>query len=62
MTRLPEMQVGYCRLVTISTDNLYETNELRTAAGASWTFLSDAGREVQKDLEIAEHTDPQHDS
>src|SRR6202049_5317688 len=25
-----EMQVGYCRLVTISTDNLLETNEFRT--------------------------------
>ena len=25
-----EMQVGYCRLVTISTDNLLETNEFRS--------------------------------
>src|ERR1700710_2200872 len=47
-----EMQVGYCRLVTISTDNLLETNEFRTGVGADWTFLSDAGRKVQKDLEI----------
>jgi peroxiredoxin len=36
-----EMQVGYCRLVTISTDNLLETNEFRTGVGAQWTFLSD---------------------
>jgi peroxiredoxin len=35
-----EMQVGYCRLVTISTDNLIETNEFRTGVGAQWTFLS----------------------
>jgi peroxiredoxin len=55
-----EMQVGYCRLVTISTDNLLETNEFRTGVGAHWTFLSDAGRTVQKDLDIAEYTDPQH--
>src|SRR6202008_1987366 len=55
-----EMQVGYCRLVTISTDNLLETNEFRTGVGANWTFLSDAGRKVQKDLDIAEYTDPQH--
>jgi hypothetical protein len=27
------MQVGYCRLVTISTDNVIETNEFRTAVG-----------------------------
>ncbi len=55
-----EMQVGYCRLVTISTDNLIETNQFRTAAGAPWTFLSDAGRRVQKDLDIAEYTDPHY--
>jgi peroxiredoxin len=55
-----EMQVGYCRLVTISTDNLSETNEFRTAVGAGWTFLSDAGRRLQKDLDIAEYTDPDH--
>jgi peroxiredoxin len=55
-----EMQVGYCRLVTMSTDNLIETNEFRTAVGAAWTFLSDPGRRVQKDLDIAEYTDPHH--
>ena len=55
-----EMQVGYCRLVTISTDNLLETNEFRTGVGAHWTFLSDPGRKLQKDLDIAEYTDPQH--
>jgi peroxiredoxin len=55
-----EMEVGYCRLVTISTDNLTETNEYRTGIGAHWPFLSDAGRVVQKDLDIAEYTDPGH--
>jgi peroxiredoxin len=55
-----EMQVGYCRLVTISTDNLIETNEFRSAVGAGWTFLSDPGRRLQKDLDIAEYTDSHH--
>jgi peroxiredoxin len=55
-----EMEVGYCRLVTISTDNLVETNENRSGVDAHWTFLSDAGRTVQKDLDIAEYTDPAH--
>jgi len=55
-----EMQVGYCRLVTISTDNLLETNEFRAGVGAHWTFLSDHGRKVQKDLDIQEYTDPDH--
>jgi peroxiredoxin len=55
-----ELEVGYCRLVTISTENLIETNELRSGVGAHWTFLSDPGRKVQKDLDIAEYTDPTH--
>lgn len=55
-----EMEVGYCRLVTITTDNITETNEFRAGVGAHWPFLSDAGRKIQKDLDIAEYTDPQH--
>jgi len=55
-----EMEVGYCRMVTISTDNLVETNEYRTGVDAHWPFLSDGGRIVQKDLDIAEYTDPGH--
>jgi peroxiredoxin len=56
-----EMEVGYCRMVTISTDNLLETNEFRAGVGAHWPFLSDPKRRVQKDLDIAEYTDPTHD-
>jgi peroxiredoxin len=52
-----ELEVGYCRLVTISTDNLTTTNENRKGLDAHWTFLSDPGRIVQKDLDIAEYTD-----
>jgi len=55
-----ELDVAYCRLVTISTDNITETNEYRTGVGAHWPFLSDPGRMVQKDLDIAEYTDPAH--
>jgi len=55
-----EMQVGFCRLVTVSTDNLIETNEFRSGVDARWTFLSDSARKVQKDLDIAEYTDPHH--
>jgi peroxiredoxin len=49
-----EIEVGYCRLVTISTDNITETNEYRSGVGAHWPFLSDVGRVVQKDLDNAE--------
>jgi len=54
------MEVGYSRLVTISTDNMLLTNEYRDGVGAHWTFLSDPGRRVRKDLDIAEYTDPEH--
>src|SRR5262245_33458068 len=55
-----ELEVAYCRLVTISTDNITETNEYRRGVGAHWPFLSDTRRIVQKDLDIAEYTDPAH--
>lgn len=57
----PELKVGYTELVTISTDNLVQTNEFRDALGAQWTFLSDPGRKVQRDLDIQEYTDPHND-
>jgi peroxiredoxin len=52
--------VSYTKIVTISTDNLLEINEFRQSVGAQWTFLSDPRRVVQKDLDIAEYTDPKH--
>ena len=55
-----EMEVGYCRMVTITTDNIIQTNEYRSGVGAHRPFLSDARRIVQKDLDIAEYTDPVH--
>jgi peroxiredoxin len=57
----PRIAVAYTQVVTISTDNILELNEFRMSVGAQWTFLSDAGRKVQKDLEIQEYTDPHHD-
>ena len=56
----PKIAVAYTQIVTISTDNILETNEFRGSVGAQWTFLSDAGRHVQKDLDIKEYTDPHH--
>jgi peroxiredoxin len=56
-----KIEVAYTSVVTISTDNIIETNEFRGQVGAEWTFLSDAGRHVQKDLDIKEYSDPFHD-
>src|SRR5260370_14455212 len=39
-----ELEVAYCRLVTISTDNITQTNEFRSGLDAHWPFLSDSGR------------------
>ena len=55
--------IGKWRLVTAAWSpsvltTLMTTNEYRTDVAAHWTFLSGAGRKVQKDLEIAEYTDP----
>ena len=57
----PELKVGYTRIVTITTDNIILTNEMRDKLGAQWPFLSDPGRKVQKDLDIQEYTDTHND-
>jgi peroxiredoxin len=56
----PKIAVGYTRIATISTDDHHTLQEFRASVGAGWTFLSDADRTVQKDLDIAEYTDPEH--
>src|ERR1700724_364567 len=55
-----EMEVGYCRLVTISTDDLAETNEYRMGVGAHWPFLSDPRRIVQDGRDIPHCSDAVH--
>ena len=57
----PKIAVAYTRIVTITTDAIAELNEFRDSVGATWTFLADPRRVVQKDLDIQEYTDPHHD-
>jgi peroxiredoxin len=57
----PKIAVAYTQVVTISTDEHHTLQEFRASCGAQWTFLSDVERTVQKDLQIAEYTDPEHD-
>ncbi len=52
--------MAYTRIATISTDDHHTLREFRTSVGAQWTFLSNPERTVQKDLDIAEYTDPEH--
>jgi peroxiredoxin len=57
----PKIAVAYTRIATISTDDHHTSQEFRASTGAQWPFLSDPERIVQKDLEIKEYTDPEHD-
>jgi peroxiredoxin len=57
----PKVAVAYTRIVTISTDDRHTLQEFRASVGAQWTFLSDPGRTIQKDLDIQEYTDPEND-
>ena len=56
----PKIAVAYTQVVTISTDDHHTLQEFRASVGAVWTFLSDPERKVQKDLDIQEYTDPEH--
>jgi peroxiredoxin len=56
----PKVAVAYTQIATISTDDHHTLQEFRAAVGAQWTFLSDPDRTVQRDLDIQEYTDPEH--
>ncbi|HWK65730.1 MAG TPA: redoxin domain-containing protein [Rhizobiaceae bacterium] len=57
----PQFVVGYTQIVTITTDDWHITNNFRQQTAASWPFLYDEERIVQKDLDIKEYTDTSHD-
>src|SRR6202046_1271045 len=57
----PKIAVAYTQIVTITTDDHHTLQEFRAALGAGWTFLSDPGRTIQRELDIQEYTDPEHD-
>ena len=57
----PKIAVAYTQIATIATDAHHQLQEFRASVGAQWTFLSDPGRIVQKDLDIKEYTDPMND-
>ena len=56
----PKIAVAYTQIATISTDDHHTLQEFRASVGAQWTFLSDPDRTVQKDLDIQEYTDAEH--
>ena len=56
----PKIAVAYIQIATIATDDPHTLQEFRASVGAQWTSLSDPGRTIQKDLDIQEYTDPEH--
>ncbi|VIO73172.1 hypothetical protein CI1B_47760 [Bradyrhizobium ivorense] len=53
-----EMEVGYCRLVTITTDNISQTNEYRNGVGAHWPFSPIRGASFRR-ISISRNTPTQ---
>ena len=54
--------VAFTKIVTILPNDLHDTNKMRIATGAHWTYLSDGDLEVQRTLDIREYTDTHHDA
>ncbi|HLI17004.1 MAG TPA: peroxiredoxin-like family protein [Rhodanobacteraceae bacterium] len=57
----PQLVVGSCHLVVITTDDWHTTNNLRQQLGASYPFLYDEEKLVRDELGILEYTDKQHE-
>src|SRR5581483_6005396 len=56
----PEVAVAYTHMVTISTDDHHTRQGFRASVCAPWTCLSDPQRKTQRNPEIQEYTDPEH--
>ena len=61
LLRLQELApVAFTQLVTVLPNDQHDTNKMKIATGAWWTFLCDTDLEVQRALEIDEYTDVHH--
>jgi peroxiredoxin len=56
----PQLVVGMCRLVVITTDDWHTTNNLRQQLDAHYPFLYDEKKRIRDELQILEYTDTQH--
>lgn len=56
----PQLVVGTCRLVVITTDDWHTTNNLRQQLGAHYPFLYDEKKALRDQLDICEYTDTEH--
>ena len=56
----PELEVNYCRLVVVWTDDPPSTRAARQQLGAAFPFLCDHERKVIAELDIMDTTDAHH--
>jgi len=56
----PKISVAYTQVATIATDDHHNAAGIPCVSRSEWTFLSDPDRTIQKDLDIQEYTDPEH--
>jgi peroxiredoxin len=56
----PELEVNYCRLVVVWTDDPGSTRATRDKLAATFPFLCDHERKVIGELDIIDTTDPNH--
>ena len=56
----PELEVNYCKLAVVWTDDPAATRAARKELGAGFPFLCDYQRKVIADLDIVDTTDANH--
>ena len=56
----PELPVSYCKLLVVTVDDAATTSELRDKIGATFPFFIDADKKLINELDIVDHTDPNH--
>jgi peroxiredoxin len=56
----PELEVNYCKLVVVWTDDPASTSAARKELGAGFPFLCDHQRKAIADLDIIDTTDAHH--
>ncbi len=55
-----ELNVNYCQLVCVSVESPIVQAAFRAGLGAQWTFLSDEGRNVIKQINILDETEGEY--
>ncbi|MDF5733423.1 MAG: redoxin domain-containing protein [Rhizonema sp. PD38] len=55
-----ELKVNYCQLVCVSIESPIVQAAFRAGLGAQWTFLSDEGRNVIKQINILDETEGEY--